>query len=203
MSYLNVKDNARTQLDGELLSTEETSFDVVDGSVFPETNFVVTIGDEKILIESVTTNTLTIDTRGYGSTTPATHADESFVNLNPIAEHITELQSAVDAKAPLNVAINAQADNYTLVIGDAGKLVRVTHADAKTLTVPKNSAVAFPTGTKIAVVQGGAGQITIAPVDGDVTLESYDSALKLVGQYAGAVLIKRDTDTWVVEGNLE
>jgi hypothetical protein len=63
--------------------------------------------------------------------------------------------------------------------------------------------VAFPTGTKIAVVQGGAGQITIAPVDGDVTLESYDSALKLVGQYAGAVLIKRDTDTWVVEGNLE
>ncbi len=101
------------------------------------------------------------------------------------------------------LSVNTQADSYTLVLGDAGKVVRISHADAKTLTIPKNSVVTFPVGTKIAVVQGGAGQITIAPVDGDVTLESYDSALKLVGQYAGAVLIKRDTDVWVCEGHLE
>jgi len=93
---------------------------------------------------------------------------------------------------------------YTLVLGDAPRgTVRCTNVAAITLTVPKNSSVAFPTGTTIAIVQGGAGQVTIAPVDGDVTLESYENAYKLVGQYAGAVLIKRDTDTWILEGNLE
>jgi len=118
-------------------------------------------------------------------------------------EVLTEDNTVAVSNKNVVVAINAQADNYALVSADAGKVVRVTHAEAKTLTVPKNSAQPMPVGTKIAVVQGGAGQITIAPVDGDVTLESYDSALKLVGQYAGAVLIKMDTDTWLLEGNIE
>ena len=100
------------------------------------------------------------------------------------------------------IALNSQADAYTLALSDAGKMVIVTNADAKTLTVPKNSVAAFEVGTKIAVMQGGAGLVTIAPVDGDVTLKSFESALSLAGENAGCVLIKIDTDTWLVEGNL-
>lgn len=99
MTYLQIKDNARTILDGQLLSGETTSFDVVDGSVFPTTNFVVTIEDEKILISSRTTNTLTISERGYDSTTPATHADATYVNLNLLAEHLEEMRTEIDNKA--------------------------------------------------------------------------------------------------------
>jgi len=128
---------------------------------------------------------------------------------DPMGTDQVEVESgAVNYRSTLNnirkTSINDQTGTtYTLVIGDAGKMVRCTNGSAITLTVPKNSSVAFATGTKIAVAQGGSGQVTIAPVDGDVTIESYDSALKLVGQHAGAVLIKRATDTWAVEGNLE
>lgn len=96
--------------------------------------------------------------------------------------------------------INAQTDNYTLVLADAGKFVKITNGSAKTLTVPKNSSVAFPVGTEIEVYQGGAGQVTIAPVDGDVTLRNADTALKLAKIYAGAVLKKLDTNEWLVSG---
>ena len=96
---------------------------------------------------------------------------------------------------------SAQTASYTLVLGDAGKLVTVSNASANNLTVPPNSSVAFPTGTRIDVIQKGAGQTTIVAGAG-VTLNSKGSALKLSGQYAGASLIKYASDTWFVVGDL-
>lgn len=57
--------------------------------------------------------------------------------------------------------INTQAGSYTLVIGDEGAAIHMTSASAVTLTVPANSAVAFPTGSEIEVVVLGAGVISI------------------------------------------
>ena len=96
---------------------------------------------------------------------------------------------------------SAQTASYTLVLGDAGKLVTVSNASANNLTVPPNSSVAFPTGTRIDVLQKGAGQTTIVAGAG-VTLNSKGSALKLSGQYAGASLIKYATNSWFVVGDL-
>lgn len=90
---------------------------------------------------------------------------------------------------------------YTLVIGDAGKLVTMSNASANTLTVPPNSSVAFPTGTRIDVLQKGAGQTTIAAGSG-VTINSKGAALNLSAQYAGATLIKYGSDTWFAVGDL-
>jgi hypothetical protein len=98
--------------------------------------------------------------------------------------------------------INAQTDSYTLVLGDAGKFVKVTKSTAATLTVPKNSSVSFPVGTEIEICQGGAGQVTIAPVDGDVMLRSAGGALKIAAQYACVSLKKLATDEWIVVGYL-
>lgn len=100
------------------------------------------------------------------------------------------------------IFINEQTGtSYTLVLADKSKLVDCANASAITLTVPPNSSVAFPTGSKIAVRQSGAGAITLTPGSG-VTLQSQDSALTTNGQYAMCVLIKVDTDTWAVEGNV-
>lgn len=96
---------------------------------------------------------------------------------------------------------SAQTASYTLVAGDAGKLVTMSNASANNLTVPPNSSVAFATGTRIDVIQKGAGQTTIVAGSG-VTLNSKGSALKLSAQYAGASLIKYGTDTWFVVGDL-
>jgi hypothetical protein len=113
------------------------------------------------------------------------------------------VKSAFDLAAaarPKLVATNAQTGTaYTLVIGDADKLVEMSNAAAITLTIPTNSSVAFPTGTQIDLLQTGAGQVTVGGAG--VTLQSEGSKLKLKGQYAAATLIKRATDTWVLIGN--
>ena len=94
------------------------------------------------------------------------------------------------------------SSNYTLVLGDLAKLVEVNEASSCTLTIPTNASVAFAVGDRIDVLQTGAGQVTITPVSGTVTINGYDGGLKLNGQWAAATLIKRATNTWVAVGNL-
>jgi hypothetical protein len=96
---------------------------------------------------------------------------------------------------------SAQTASYTLVLGDAGKMVTMTNASANNLTVPPNSSVAFPVNTRIDVIQYGAGQTTIVAGSG-VTIYSSGSKLKLTGQYSGASLWKKASDTWVLVGDI-
>lgn len=97
---------------------------------------------------------------------------------------------------------NAQTGtSYTLVIGDAGKMITMSNASANTLTIPPNSSVAFPTNSRIDIIQYGAGQTSIAAGAG-VTIRSSGSKLKLTGQYSGASLWKKGTDEWVLVGDI-
>ncbi len=98
--------------------------------------------------------------------------------------------------------VNAQTASYTLVLTDAGKIVRVTNASAVNVTVPPNSSVAFETGDSIIVSQSGAGQVTFVAGAG-VTINSFDTKIKTIGQHAKAVLIKVDTNTWELGGEIE
>ena len=102
--------------------------------------------------------------------------------------------------APLQ--INAQTGTtYTFVLADAGKLVTSSNGSAQTLTVPPNSSVAYAVGTQILVQAIGSGTATLAEGSG-VTIQSKDSNKAIDGQYAGASLIKRATDTWSLIGAL-
>lgn len=102
--------------------------------------------------------------------------------------------------SPLNYTINAQTASYTLVLSDAAKMIEMNVASANNLTVPLNSAVAFPVGTSILVTQTGAGQTTLVATGG-VTLNGTPG-LKLRTQWASATLVKRATDTWLAMGDL-
>jgi hypothetical protein len=96
--------------------------------------------------------------------------------------------------------------NATLALGDEGKVLRVnptTAADNITITIPKNSAVAFPVDTEIAIVRYNSGTVSIAPVDGDVTLQSANAERKIRNRYASVALKKIGTDEWVLVGSLE
>lgn len=90
---------------------------------------------------------------------------------------------------------------YTLIAGDAGKLLKFTNGTANTLTVPPSSSVNFDIGTTINVVQYSTGQVTLTAGAG-VTIYSYNSALNITGQYGQAVLTKCATDTWIAAGLL-
>lgn len=109
-------------------------------------------------------------------------------------------QTALDAKQDKLITIDDKTANYTLVLTDSGKLIRMNLAGANTFTVPPNADVAFSIGTQILVSQLGAGQITITPGSG-VTLNNA-GGLKSRAQYSVATLIKTGTNTWLVSGDL-
>lgn len=96
---------------------------------------------------------------------------------------------------------NAQTGTtYTFVLSDIGKMVSGNNAAAITFTIPTNATTAFPIGTRIDVLQLGAGQITIGGAG--VTIRSLGSLVKTSGQYAGLTLWKQATDTWHLFGQL-
>jgi hypothetical protein len=139
-------------------------------------------------------------TTNYGWTTP-----DNTALVKDGASAIRTLGSSIDTTvfAGLTQAtINSQTGTtYTLVLADAGKTIDLNNASAITLTVPPNSSVAYPVGTRIDLVQSGAGQVTVAAGAG-VTINSKGAALKLTGQWSGATLIQRSANTWVLVGDI-
>lgn len=88
----------------------------------------------------------------------------------------------------------------TLALTDANDYIRFTSASDVTLTVPLNSSVAFPTGTRVDFIRIGAGNVTVAATGG-VTINKAEG-LKIAAQYKGATLIKVGTDEWDLIGAL-
>ena len=99
------------------------------------------------------------------------------------------------------VVTNRQTASYTLVIGDANKLVEMNVATANNLTIPLDATVAYSIGTQILISQYGAGQTTVVATGG-VTIRSSGGKLKLNVQYSGATLIKIATNEWYCFGDL-
>jgi hypothetical protein len=118
-----------------------------------------------------------------------------------IQTQLDSKQTQIDTKTAKLITTNRQTASYTLVLGDADKLVEVNNASANNLTVPLNSSVAFATGTQILLAQYGAGQTTIVATSG-VTIRSNGAKLKLNAQYSGATLIKIDTNEWYLFGDI-
>jgi hypothetical protein len=99
------------------------------------------------------------------------------------------------------IITNRQTVSYTLALSDADKLVEMNVASANNLTVPLNSVIPFPIGTKVDLTQYGAGQTTVVATGG-VTVRSAGGALKLAAQYSGATLVKIATDEWYLFGDI-
>jgi hypothetical protein len=97
---------------------------------------------------------------------------------------------------------NAQTVDYTLVLADKGKVVRINSSSNLTVTIPLNSTTAFPIDTEIAILRYGTGTVSISPTSG-VTLNSKNSERKISGQYGSVALKKIGTDEWVLVGSLE
>ncbi len=100
-------------------------------------------------------------------------------------------------------AFNTQVGTtYTLALSDVALCVEISNAAAITLTVPPNSSVAFPIGTRINICQMGAGQITVAQGAGVTVRSRTGAGLKISAQYGRATLHKRGTDEWVLSGDI-
>jgi hypothetical protein len=100
-----------------------------------------------------------------------------------------------------SVEVNAQTGTtYTLVLGDAGKVVTMSNASANTLTIPTNASVAYDVGTVINVMMIGAGTTTIAGDTGVTVNGTSAGSVDVSAQYQGVALLKIATDSWVASG---
>jgi hypothetical protein len=155
-------------------------------------------------------DTGTVISRNVADSNPAL-----IVNLTNATStgHIQVWQSQTDAKAHITrtgifvgqtrPTQNEQTGNYTLALADEGKVLRVNSSSNRTITIPKNSVVAFPIDTEIAILRYGTGTVSIAPVDGDVTLQSADGERKIRNRYGSVALKKIGENEWVLVGSLE
>jgi len=203
-SGTNTGDNAtNSQYSGLAASKQDT---LVSGTNIKTINSTSVLGSGNIAVEPTITATTSADYY-RGDKTFAT-LDKTAVALGNVDNTSdankpvsTATQTALDAKTNKLIVTNRQTASYTLVLGDADKLVEINNASANNLTVPLNSSVAFATGTQILLAQYGAGQTTIVATSG-VTIRSNGAKLKLNAQYSGATLIKIDTNEWYLFGDI-
>ncbi len=102
---------------------------------------------------------------------------------------------------PSRTPIINKTESYTLSnLTERDSMIEVASSSGTTITIPTNSAVSFPIGASIDICQTSTGQVTIAG-DTGVTVNATPG-LKLRTQWSTATLFKRDTNTWLVYGDL-
>lgn len=178
------------------MSPATTSLDSSQIVVAPEIN-----GNDNV--EDVLTDHEARILLGGGSPPDASTATKGITKLS-VAPSDADNPLAVGDNDPrlIGTALNTQGGtDYTLVAGDAGKLVTVSNAATRTLTIPTNASVGFAVGTIINVARLGAGAVNIAAEAG-VTINSPGGALGLRVQYSQATLVKTGTNVWLLAGDI-
>jgi len=181
ITFSNVVDDTTPQLGGQL--------DVNGQAIGDGTRELLTFTEDGSAV-----NHINIENEATGAGPILSAAgDDTNVNLHLKAKGTGQ----VVAESTLN---SQTGTSYTAVLGDASKLITMNNASANTLTIPQNSSVAFPIGTKIDIVQLGAGQTTVTE-DSNMNIRRTPT-LKLRAQYSGATCIKIATNEWVLVGDL-
>lgn len=181
ITFSNVVDDTSPQLGGQL--------DVNGQAIGDGTRELLTFTEDGSAVNHVNIEN---EATGAGPIVSAA-GDDTNVNLH--------LKAKGTGQVVAESTINTQTGTtYTTVLADASKLVTLSNSSAITLTIPPNSSVAYPTGTKIDLAQLGAGQVTVAEGSG-VTVNATPTK-KLRAQYSAATCIKTATNTWLLVGDL-
>jgi hypothetical protein len=90
---------------------------------------------------------------------------------------------------------------YTLVLADARTLIKLTYTGGITITVPLNSSVPFPIGTRIRIAKQGTGGNANVNGSGAVDVISTFSSPAVEHEGTGEI-IKTDTDEWMFTGDI-
>ena len=156
-----------------------------------------TQNEEIVFITANSSDTFTI-VRGQSGTSAISHTGGATVKHVLVSEGLNAFEAGLNETIPLNTQTGT---TYTLVAGDAGDLVTLSNASGITLTVPTNASVPFAIGTQITIAQANSGQVTVAGAVG-VTVNASDSATKLRTQWSAATLIKTNTNSWILIGDI-
>lgn len=109
-----------------------------------------------------------------------------------IARNFAKLEPAV---------VSDGAADRVVALTDVGKTILRTRGSAQTVTLPQDSAVAFPIGSTFAVIAQGAGALTMQAGAG-ATMEKKGSTTAVVIAKGRVVCTKVAANTWNVAGDL-
>jgi len=145
------------------------------------------------------TNTDTFDMRPIGVANGTDIPDRNSADTR--WAQISAVNTAI-ATAKTVAVIAQKTANYTPVLADVGAVdvFEFISASALTMTIPLNATAAFAVGTTFILRRAGAGSLTVAGAGG-VTLRSPGS-FAARAQWSELSVQKRDTDEWVVSGDL-
>ena len=104
----------------------------------------------------------------------------------------------------LNIPINSQSANYTLVLADSGKAIfhPSTDANTRTFTIPANGSVAYPVGTAITFINMTSQVVSIAITTDTMYLSGAGTTgTRSLAQYGTATAVKMTSTTWIISGN--
>ena len=127
--------------------------------------------------------------------------DELAAALGDDANFASSVTTSLGLKVDSVTPISQKTASYTLSsLTERDDMIEMGSGSALTLTIPPASAIDYPIGTSIDVLQTGAGQVTIAAGAG-VTVNATPG-LKLRTTWSSCTLFKRAANTWVVFGDL-
>lgn len=103
----------------------------------------------------------------------------------------------------LNIPINSQSGNYTLVVGDEGKCV--THPNGAgsghTYRIPANNVVPLPLGTILTFANRDSNSLAIAANSDSLYIAGNTSpATVTMAQNGMATAVKVEPTVWIMEG---
>lgn len=144
-----------------------------------------------------------------GSSTVHSDTDPAFIigNGTSLASRATVLKILKNGNFDTKGTIKGRTEivkvtglTKSLTLSDANTEQEMNNAAAQTLTIEPDSTTNFPIGTRIDVINFGAGIVTLVAGAG-VTIVRVNS-LTMNGQGSAVQLVKRSANTWSAVGGL-
>jgi hypothetical protein len=137
--------------------------------------------------------------------TAPTNGIVAFVRLDSVGNVINQLQYYYGGKWNYvngTTQILNKTSAFTIDLTQVGTLLNINSSTETVITIPTNGTVGFSIGDRLEILRTGSGDVTITPATG-VTINSKNGNNKIAAQYSGAGLIKIDTNTWALIGDLK
>lgn len=181
---------------------EKNTTDIADNTLAISDN-TTAIGNNETAISTNTSN-ISDNTTAIADNTTA--ISDNAANLQDHEASTTNVHGIQDTSLLAtkeyvdSVPLNEKTASYTLSLSDVGAMVLMNVDTANTITVPTDASQNISIGSKISVLQSGIGQTDIVG-DNGVTL-NYTPGNKLRTQWSSAMLVKLNTNSWLLVGDL-
>jgi len=150
-------------------------------------------------------------TKGEKTTTPPSAVGEFRRILGYVHEtgvlYVDPSKVWVEIPQPGTIVnINTQVGTeYVLVLSDLGSVVEMNNANANSVVIPLDEDVDFPAGSRIDVMQTGAGKTSVigdvdVTVNGVVEAGAGETKKECIAVWRGISLYKRGANSWGAMG---